>query len=183
MAKTFYRPIHFYNDAIDLKPDNVGFRADGTCVLMDFGLATCVYSTRASEDVMYKMSGMTGSLRYMAPEVVLRQPYNEKADVYSYGILLWQMASDVLPFPIMETDDFIQYVAKGGLRPEIDPHWPPKFQNIIAKCFEGNPKSRASMAWVISELKAMINVDPKIARRMSTTDVKNAEKQKNCILS
>jgi serine/threonine protein kinase len=37
------------------------------------------------------MTGNTGSLRYMAPEVALRRPYSEKADVYSFGILVWQV--------------------------------------------------------------------------------------------
>ena len=44
------------------------------------------------------MTGNTGSLRYMAPEVALKKPYNEKADVYSFAIMLWQMARDKVPF-------------------------------------------------------------------------------------
>ena len=44
------------------------------------------------------MTGNTGSLRYMAPEVALRKSYNEKVDVYSYGIMVWQMARDRVPF-------------------------------------------------------------------------------------
>ena len=42
--------------------------------------------------------GETGTARYMCPEVALHKPYNEKCDVYSFGILLWEMASGKLPF-------------------------------------------------------------------------------------
>ena len=82
---------------LDLKPDNVGFTSTGALKLFDFGLVTCVHRR---QDVFsnYAMTGYTGSLRYMAPEVAQRLPYNEKVDVYSYGIMVWQMARDKIPF-------------------------------------------------------------------------------------
>ena len=80
-----------------MKPDNVGFTAEGDLKLFDFGLVTCVRSRQDSK-TCYEMTGYTGSLRYMAPEVALRLPYNEKVDVYSYGIMVWQMARDRVPF-------------------------------------------------------------------------------------
>lgn len=69
--------LHFYY----LPP---GFTLDGTVKLIDFGLARIVENATVSNDV-YEMSGETGSLRYMAPEVAGCQPYNQKADVYSFG--------------------------------------------------------------------------------------------------
>jgi hypothetical protein len=76
----------------DLKPDNVGFMLDGSLKLFDLGLCTCV-KRRTDTHVAYEMTGNTGSLRYMAPEVALRKPYTEKVDVYSFGIMVWQMAT------------------------------------------------------------------------------------------
>jgi serine/threonine protein kinase len=52
--------------------------------LFDFGLARILENVSVSDEV-YEMSGETGSLRYMAPEVADCQPYNQKADVYSFG--------------------------------------------------------------------------------------------------
>ena len=54
--------------AIDLKPENVGFTASMKLKLFDFGLMTCVKKLSTAFD-MYELSGFTGSLRYMAPEV------------------------------------------------------------------------------------------------------------------
>ena len=61
-----------------------GFTLDGTVKLIDFGLARIVENASVSNE-LYEMSGETGSLRYMAPEVADCQPYNQKADVYSFG--------------------------------------------------------------------------------------------------
>jgi serine/threonine protein kinase len=66
----------------DLKPQNIGFDADKTLKLFDFGLAACVQKKRTASDT-YDMTGYTGTLVYMAPEVVLRKRYNEKVDVFS----------------------------------------------------------------------------------------------------
>jgi serine/threonine protein kinase len=77
---------------IDLKPQNIGFTKYGTLKLLDFGLMACVKKRVAATDE-YEMSGNTGTAIYMAPEVALRQPYTEKADIYSFGMILWQMTS------------------------------------------------------------------------------------------
>jgi len=103
----------------DLKPDNVGFTADGCLKLFDFGLVTCVRSRQHAND-SYSMTGFTGSLRYMAPEVALQEPYTEKVDVYSFGIMLWQMTNDKVPFRGMTKQDFMKNVVMGDLRPKLD---------------------------------------------------------------
>jgi serine/threonine-protein kinase TNNI3K len=61
----------------DLKPDNIGFTTDGVLKLMDFGLSVCVPRSGALDE-KYDLTGCTGSLRYMAPEVALNEKYNEK---------------------------------------------------------------------------------------------------------
>ena len=67
----------------DIKPDNIGLTSEGRLKLFDFGLCRCVNKGPDNNlSAAYEMTGHTGSLRYMAPEVVLDQPYNEKVDVY-----------------------------------------------------------------------------------------------------
>ena len=70
----------------DLKPDNIGFTTNGTLKLMDFGLCVCIARRKTATDA-YVMTGCTGSLRYMAVEVAANEAYNEKVDIYSFGII------------------------------------------------------------------------------------------------
>jgi len=71
-----------------LKSDNIGYASDGTFKIIDFRLARLIIGASAYSNEVYKMTGETGSLRYMAPEVADLIPYNHKIDVYSFGILL-----------------------------------------------------------------------------------------------
>jgi serine/threonine protein kinase len=70
----------------DLKPTNVGFDVRDDAKLFDFGLAR-EFRPEELEDRSYKLTGETGTMRYMAPEVALSQPYSEKVDVFSFGIM------------------------------------------------------------------------------------------------
>lgn len=55
----------------------------------------------------------------MAPEVALNHNYNEKVDIYSYGIILYEMVTGVSPFKGLSREEFIEKVAKAGLRPDL----------------------------------------------------------------
>ena len=66
----------------DLKPDNIGLTVDGRMVLFDFGLSKLWKSSCPQDDnEVRKLTGQTGSTRYMSPEVTLDRPYNDKAEV------------------------------------------------------------------------------------------------------
>ena len=139
----------------DLKPDNVGFMSDGTLKLFDLGLCTCV-KRRTDSNTTYKMTGNTGSLRYMAPEVALRKAYNEKVDVYSFGIMIWQMASDKIPFKGFSRDQFMKEVVIGKARPKLDSSWPTGFSNLLNSCWHHDPNARPSFSTVILDLNSLI---------------------------
>ena len=134
-----------------MKPDNVGFTADGTLKLFDFGLCTCVKTTSSPGDV-YEMTGNTGSLRYMAPEVALRKSYNEKVDVYSYGIMAWQMARDRVPFKGLSKIEFFSTVVNGENRPSLDKSWPARFSALLEACWNRDYRKRPSFREIVVEL-------------------------------
>lgn len=151
----FVLSINFLHDLTDLKPDNIGFTADGSLKLFDLGLCTCV-KARTSSAQAYEMTGFTGSLRYMAPEVALRKPYNEKVDVYSFAIIVWQMARDRIPFKGFTKEEFMKQLVSEGQRPKLDKNWPPKFSKLLEHCWDVDHMRRPSFTVIVLELNKLI---------------------------
>lgn len=108
----------------DLKPDNVGFDVRDDVKMFDFGLAKELPPREDELDnTLYNLSGQTGSLRYMAPEVALGKPYNLKVDVFSFSILLWEIISLNTPFAGYNVRMHQKMVVEAGARPKIDYNW------------------------------------------------------------
>lgn len=78
----------------DLKPDNVLFRADGRPVLVDFGVAR----TRATDMRLTQMGMVVGTPRYMSPEQHKGQDLDPRSDIYSLGIIFYEMLMKQVPF-------------------------------------------------------------------------------------
>mmetsp|Transcript_17293 Transcript_17293/g.47897 ORF Transcript_17293/g.47897 Transcript_17293/m.47897 type:complete len:288 (+) Transcript_17293:48-911(+) len=140
----------------DLKPDNIGFALDGTLKVFDFGLARLLENSNAKTDEKYSMSGETGSLRYMAPEVARSFPYNYKADVYSFGVILWEMNAGKKPFADYDRDTFYDSVIHGGERMKCNKKWPEELSDLITACWHENPDLRPSFAEIIDKIDALL---------------------------
>jgi len=134
----------------------LGFTLDGTVKLMDFGLSTVVPNASPDSDEEYQLSGETGSLRYMAPEVAKRTTYNNKADVYSFGILLWELVEFKKPFDRMNRDAFYEKVIHGGLRPEISKKIPTDLATLISECWDNDPQARPTCQAIVFSLAEML---------------------------
>lgn len=135
----------------DLKPENLGLASDGRLKLFDFGLCRCVQK-RSSQDQAYEMTGNTGSLRYMAPEVVLNQQYTEKVDVYSFAIVVWTIACNKPPFKGFDRTMHRNRVVMGGERPKFDPTWPPDFIDLLQACWHQDSETRPPFSAISAQL-------------------------------
>lgn len=141
----------------DLKPGNIGFDFNGVVKIFDFGLAKDLSEQKRDPNTgLYLLTGVTGSLRYMAPEVSLKQPYDEKADVYSFGILLWQICSLLMPFPRYSKEMHRNLVVEKGERPSVDVAWQSGLSALIQKCWVANGASRPDFGSVIRALEREI---------------------------
>lgn len=106
------------------------------CTFSDFGLATELKDSRKTDDGMYKLTEMTGSPRYMAPEVGNGANYNEKCDVYSFAILLWQMESLKTPFELFTMKSLRSRVWNGeNKRPHVVETWPVPIKNLLRRAW------------------------------------------------
>jgi len=104
----------------------------------------------------YKMTGFTGTLAYMAPEVALRKPYNEKVDVYSFGIILWQMVTGETPFEGMSKAAYMEQVCVDGLRPSIPRDVPKDLATLMQQCWDADPKRRPSCTAILASIDVII---------------------------
>jgi serine/threonine protein kinase len=121
----------------DLKPANVGFDANGTIKLFDFGLALEIVESGR------RMTPTSGSLRYMSPENVRSGDYDFSADVYSFGVLLWEVLTLETPFMGMASEVILDVVVKSGVRPKLDAQVGCKsLQSIIRQCWDSRPETR-----------------------------------------
>ena len=137
----------------DLKPHNIGFDRSGLLQLFDFGL--CRELPEGESDELFCMSGV-GTRRYMAPEVCTVGNYNEKADVYSWSMVLWEMLSSIKPYPDYSVNDHQRFVCERGERPDMNPEWPRSIQNLLRQTWTEDVASRLSMKETRFLLKAII---------------------------
>ena len=116
----------------DIKPSNIGLLADDTLVLFDFGLAS-LWSTDNDagvyDDTARKLTGETGSLRYMSPEVARSRPYNYKAEVFSYASVVWEMLAFRKPFEDLSPEVFYTAIDNGH-RPPLPKKWPSALRDV-----------------------------------------------------
>ena len=150
----------------DLKPDNIGFDAQGNVKLFDFGFARELHTIQGSDEI-------AGSLRYMAPESVLGIPINTlqddidyqlvlSSDVYSFGILLWEICTLEKPYhQYRSVNEFKRNVVCDKKRPSLKLISTSKYNNtlrdLISTCWDPYPRERPSFTYIKSTLQQICN--------------------------
>lgn len=137
----------------DLKPENVGFNIRDDIVLFDFGLAREIQDAGKVCDHTWKLTGETGSLRYMAPEVASNKPYGYSADMYSFAIMLWEMLKMEKPYAQYSKKMHDELVVVMGGRPKVEDSWGPSLKGFLQSCWNQDLKKRPSAAMASKILK------------------------------
>lgn len=122
---------------------------------------------RVHQNVSYDMTGNTGTLVYMAPEVALRKPYTEKVDIYSFGVILWQLTSGEVPFATMKKDEYMARVVHNGYRLKVGSHVPSQLSDLIQSCWDVNPAKRPSCEEILFVLDTLVEMYRRQSRRPS----------------
>ena len=135
----------------DIKPENIMIRKDGIVQIMDFGLAKLRGASRLTKE-----GSTVGTAGYMSPEQVQGQETDHRSDIFSLGVLLYEMLSGQPPFKgvhetaiayeIVNVDSPPMSIVKTDIPPELDA--------IVLDCLEKDPKERTQAASQVAlELK------------------------------
>ena len=135
----------------DLKPANIKLRPDGTLKVLDFGLAKALDAARSGDnaDAATVVAADTepgvvlGTAAYMAPEQVRGQPADTRADIWAFGVLLFEMLTGKNAFPGQSASDIMAAVIRD------EPEWgavpdstPPLVRVVLRRCLERDVRQR-----------------------------------------
>jgi len=131
----------------DLKPDNVMVTRDGRVKLLDFGVAkTMALPAETDETIARHAEGIvTGTVGYMAPEQIRAVAVDGRADIFSFGALLYELLTGSRAFAGETTADVVAAVLHAE-PPEIPVKVPEAVRQIIQRCLEKNPDQRFQSA-------------------------------------
>jgi serine/threonine-protein kinase len=139
----------------DIKPENIMVRKDGICQIMDFGLAK-LRGTKSKISRLTKEGSTIGTAGYMSPEQVQGQDVDHRSDIFSLGVVLYEMFTGQLPFKgVHETALLYEIVnvdpvPMSAVKPEIEA----SLDGIILECLAKEPSERyQSVAEVAKELR------------------------------
>lgn len=121
--------------------------------VFDFGLAKELTDRDRVGLDQYKASGLTGSRRYMAPEVVLCKPYGLAVDVFSFGVFLWELLAMKEPFEDYDVHKHARLVVKKGQRPVMKSYWPQYVKQLMESCWATDSRSRPTFAQIYQIIK------------------------------
>ncbi|CAD5325062.1 unnamed protein product [Arabidopsis thaliana] len=131
----------------DLKPENVLIDNDFHLKIADFGIA-------CEEEYCDVLGDNIGTYRWMAPEVLKRIPHGRKCDVYSFGLLLWEMVAGALPYEEMKFAEQIAYaVIYKKIRPVIPTDCPAAMKELIERCWSSQTDKRPEFWQIVKVLE------------------------------
>ena len=165
----------------DLKPDNVVLTDEGVPKILDFGLGKLIGDTAHHEDgpqseaptatapaspYLTRAGQVIGTLAYMSPEQVHGRPVDARSDVFSFGVLLYEMLSGKQPFGGESNLDTATAILRDDPAPldALRRDAPPGLQAILARCLEKTPDERfasgVELHDALLELKQALEAPP-----------------------
>ncbi|XP_055903678.1 raf homolog serine/threonine-protein kinase Raf isoform X3 [Eupeodes corollae] len=169
----------------DLKSNNIFLHEDLSVKIGDFGLATA--KTRWSGEKQANQP--TGSILWMAPEVIRMQeqnPYSFQSDVYAFGVVMYELLAECLPYSHINNKDQILFmVGRGLLRPDmtrVRSDCPQALKRLGEDCIKYDRNDRPLFRHLLNTLENMLRTLPKIHRSASEPNLTQTQLQNDDFL-
>jgi len=126
----------------DVKPSNILITRDGAAKLLDFGIAMLAGSTLARD------GAVVGTVAYMSPEQTRAVIVDHRTDLWSLGVVLYEMVSGLRPFRADDDDELIHAIRHGGWKPvdRVNSEIPSPITRILERCLAKDPNERYGTA-------------------------------------
>nr|XP_055039721.1 RAF proto-oncogene serine/threonine-protein kinase isoform X1 [Misgurnus anguillicaudatus] len=161
----------------DMKSNNIFLHEGLTVKIGDFGLAT----VKARWSGSHRVEQPSGSILWMAPEVIRMEnndPYSFQSDVYSYGIVLYELMTGELPYSMFgDRDQIIFMVGRGYLTPDLSKLYkscPKAMKRLVADCIQKSKDDRPLFPQILSSIELLQHSLPKINRSASEPSLHRA---------
>ncbi|KAL1399459.1 hypothetical protein quinque_007765 [Culex quinquefasciatus] len=169
----------------DLKSNNIFLHDDFSVKIGDFGLATAKVRWSGSQ----QSNQPTGSILWMAPEVIRmkeQNPYSFQSDVYAFGIVLYEMLTESLPYSHINNKDQILFmVGCGKLRPDLTKvrsDCPQALKRCVEDCIKYSREERPLFRLLLNMLENMLRTLPKFHRSASEPNFTQTQLQNDDFL-
>ncbi|OQR71470.1 mitogen-activated protein kinase kinase kinase 12-like [Tropilaelaps mercedesae] len=130
----------------DLKSPNILIGYNDILKVTDFGISKTLGEHAAP-------MSFAGTVAWMAPEVIRQEPCSEKVDVWSYGVVLWELLTCEVPYKDMDSSAVIYGVGNNRLALPIPKSCPEGFKLLLAQCWNLRPQNRPSFKHILSHLE------------------------------
>ncbi|CAL1397430.1 unnamed protein product [Linum trigynum] len=142
--------LHHFNPPIvhrDLKSSNLLVDRNWTVKVGDFGLS------RLKHETFLTTKSGKGTPQWMAPEVLRNERSDEKSDIYSFGVVLWELATEKIPWHNLNSMQVIGAVGFMNQRLEIPKDLDPRWASVIESCWLSDPASRPTFQELLDKLR------------------------------
>ncbi|XP_015509482.1 mitogen-activated protein kinase kinase kinase 12 isoform X1 [Neodiprion virginianus] len=129
----------------DLKSPNVLIGRGEVVKISDFG------TSREWNEISTRMS-FAGTVAWMAPEIIRSEPCSEKVDIWSYGVVLWELLSGEIPYKDVDSSAIIWGVGNNSLHLPIPASCPEGFRLLVKQCWAAKPRNRPSFKNILIHL-------------------------------
>ncbi|CAB5216742.1 unnamed protein product [Rhizophagus irregularis] len=132
----------------DLHSGNILLLNEENAFISDFGMCRPTDTVEAKDKVY-------GVISYIAPEIIRGHPYSQAGDIYSLGILLWELACGIIAFADRSHDVNLILDICDGLRPQTSHYSPIVYNDIIKMCWDPDPSKRPSASEILISIERL----------------------------